>query len=316
MDHSQSGEPEPHSTCELPTPPRLLNRDRRLGPRVALRALAFPFDAEEQDRWADFHGFKLGVGEAAPRDNRRLRTVMHILRRLPMCRLGSIPTDGDRRISSSAIFVTTNATPEELQRGMDVELVRTVQEVLATDQPPFWVKPCPDWHGELYLEFHRGTYASRGSIKKGNRHSDILLRDVEHVATLASLYKLHKKDYVYPKQAIDDSWEKVFFKQFHDVLPGSAIGMVYDDAEKLYAEVRKDGESLLEEAFGVLFQAALHKRQKRGVQEARASILLVTFLSQKNMASRIPPALLALIAESALGDILHVSASGSPWYPP
>ena len=29
--------------------------------------------------------------------------------------------------------------------------------------------------------------------------------------------------------------------------------MVYEDAEKLYAEVRKDGEALLEEAFGVLF---------------------------------------------------------------
>ena len=34
-------------------------------------------------------------------------------------------------------------------------------------------------HGELYLEFHRGTYTSHGSIKKGNRHSEILLRDVE-----------------------------------------------------------------------------------------------------------------------------------------
>lgn len=29
--------------------------------------------------------------------------------------------------------------------------------------------------------------------------------------------------------------------------------MVYDDAEKLYAEVKKDGEALLEEAFSVLF---------------------------------------------------------------
>jgi len=71
-----------------------------------------------------------------------------------------------------------------------------------------------------------------GSIKKGNRHSEILLRDVEvrlvlgsiervlmmlvcyqHVATFASLYKLYKKDYVYPKQTIDDSWEKVLLNQ-------------------------------------------------------------------------------------------------------
>jgi alpha-mannosidase len=30
-------------------------------------------------------------------------------------------------------------------------------------------------------------------------------------------------------------------------------GMVYDDAEKYYAEVKKDGEALLEDAFKVLF---------------------------------------------------------------
>ncbi|KAG9126701.1 Glycoside hydrolase, 38 vacuolar alpha mannosidase [Ceratobasidium sp. 392] len=71
----------------------------------------------------------------------------------------------------------------------------------------------PNWHGELYLEFHRGTYTSHGSIKKGNRKSEILLRDVELVATLASL----TADYVYPKQRIDDAWEKLLLNQFHDV---------------------------------------------------------------------------------------------------
>ncbi|KAH9942858.1 glycosyl hydrolases family 38 N-terminal domain-containing protein [Amylocystis lapponica] len=114
----------------------------------------------------------------------------------------------------------------------------------------------PNWSGELYLEFHRGTYTSHGSIKKGNRKSEILLRDIEHLATFASLYKFHKSDYIYPDQRINDCWEKVLLNQFHDVLPGSAIGMVYDDAEKLYAEVRKDGEALIEEAFSALFPAS------------------------------------------------------------
>jgi len=118
-------------------------------------------------------------------------------------------------------------------------------------------KKLPNWHGELYLEFHRGTYTSHGSIKKGNRKSEILLRDVEHVATLASLYKLHKSDYVYPKKKIDDSWEKVLLNQFHDVLPGSSIGMVYDDAEKLYTEIGTCGDALLEEAFDVLFPKSI-----------------------------------------------------------
>ncbi|KAH9914289.1 glycoside hydrolase family 38 protein [Fomitopsis serialis] len=114
-------------------------------------------------------------------------------------------------------------------------------------------KKLPNWNGELYLEFHRGTYTSHGSIKKGNRKSEILLKDVELLTTLASLYKFHKRDYVYPNEKINDCWEKVLLNQFHDVLPGSAIGMAYEDAEKLYAEVRKEGTQLLEEAWSAIF---------------------------------------------------------------
>ncbi|KAI0632608.1 glycosyl hydrolases family 38 N-terminal domain-containing protein [Trametes polyzona] len=115
----------------------------------------------------------------------------------------------------------------------------------------------PNWSGELYLEFHRGTYTSHGSIKKGNRKSEILLRDVEVLSTFASLYRFHRSDYVYPNERINDCWEKVLLNQFHDVLPGSAIGMVYDDAEKLYAEVAKEGETLIEEAFKAIFPASV-----------------------------------------------------------
>ncbi|KAI4519924.1 glycoside hydrolase family 38 protein [Schizophyllum commune Loenen D] len=112
----------------------------------------------------------------------------------------------------------------------------------------------PTWLGELYLEFHRGTYTSHASIKKGNRHSEVLMRDVEFFATLASLKALGsgQYSYAYPKETLDTSWEKVLLNQFHDVLPGSAIGMVYDDAEKLYAEVTSDGKHMLEDALSVL----------------------------------------------------------------
>ncbi|KAF9558502.1 glycoside hydrolase family 38 protein [Agrocybe pediades] len=119
-------------------------------------------------------------------------------------------------------------------------------------------KLLPNWHGELYLEFHRGTYTSHGSIKKGNRHSEILLRDVEQITTLASLHsKYSKKDYLYPKEKIDESWEKVLLNQCKHALSVSHQGMVYDDAEVLYAEVKKDCEALLEEAFGVLFPSSV-----------------------------------------------------------
>ena len=116
-------------------------------------------------------------------------------------------------------------------------------------------KALPAWHGELYLEFHRGTYTSHGSIKKGNRKSEILLRDVELVATLASVLQLKK--YTYPKQKIDDNWERLLLCQFHDVLPGSSIGMVYDDAEKIYAQIKEEGKELLDDALGTLLQSSI-----------------------------------------------------------
>jgi alpha-mannosidase len=60
------------------------------------------------------------------------------------------------------------------------------------------------------------------------------LRDIEYFATLATtLPRPEKSAYRYPKVALDDLWEHVLLCQFHDVLPGSAIAMVYDDVEKV-----------------------------------------------------------------------------------
>ena len=37
---------------------------------------------------------------------------------------------------------------------------------------------------------------------------------VQQIATLASLYTYHQKDYVYPKEKIDSLWEKVLLIQY------------------------------------------------------------------------------------------------------
>lgn len=108
-------------------------------------------------------------------------------------------------------------------------------------------KHLPTWRGELYLEYHRGTYTSHGSIKKHNRKSEVLLREIEYFATLASVSN-NQTGYEYPKDELDHLWEIVLLCQFHDVLPGSAIAKVYEDVEKLYAEVGQKGLALLEAA--------------------------------------------------------------------
>lgn len=107
----------------------------------------------------------------------------------------------------------------------------------------------PTWSGEIYLEFHRGVYTSHGSIKRWNRKLEILLSLLEWTATLASL---KSKNYKYPKDELDKLWEPFLLCQFHDVLPGSSIRMVYDDAEKIYAGVNEKARELLGQATSAL----------------------------------------------------------------
>ncbi|KAI0248419.1 glycoside hydrolase family 38 protein [Lactifluus subvellereus] len=168
----------------------------------------------------------------------------------------------------------------------------------------------PNWRGELYLEFHRGTYTSHGSIKKGNRKSEILLRDAEHVATLASLFK--SENYQYPKQALDDSWEKVLLNQCTQLLPGSAIGMVYDDAEKLYAEVRTDTEALIDNALRVLYPGSLPLSSAASVS---ASGPLTVFAHNTTPFARRDIVRVPLAGGGAgSGDVLQTTSDGKEGY--
>ncbi|KAK9320228.1 Ams1p [Lipomyces orientalis] len=105
------------------------------------------------------------------------------------------------------------------------------------------------WTGELYFEYHRGTYTTQGFVKKANRESEALLHDVELLATIASLTV---PGFKYPKQQIDEVWKLVLLNQFHDVLPGSCIEMVYDDVKEIVKVVRGKLESLLTSCYNSL----------------------------------------------------------------
>ena len=105
------------------------------------------------------------------------------------------------------------------------------------------------WYGELYFELHRGTYTTQANNKRNNRQQEVMLHDIEYLATMASL---RSKSYRYPKKEIDEMWENVLLCQFHDCLPGSSIEMCYDDSNELYAHNAKLGEKVKEEALTVL----------------------------------------------------------------
>jgi len=89
------------------------------------------------------------------------------------------------------------------------------------------------WSGEMYLEFHRGTYTSQAGTKQGNRRSEHLLREAELWSAAAAVHGLVE----YPHDELDELWRTVLLLQFHDVLPGTSIAWVHHEAEAEHARV-------------------------------------------------------------------------------
>ena len=106
----------------------------------------------------------------------------------------------------------------------------------------------PVWSGELYLEFHRGTYTTQARTKRGNRRSEHLLREAELWAATAAV----RADFAYPAESLRRCWETVLLQQFHDILPGTSISWVFQQAEREYARVAAELDGVITEALAVL----------------------------------------------------------------
>ncbi|MFJ6567503.1 alpha-mannosidase [Streptomyces sp. NPDC091292] len=106
------------------------------------------------------------------------------------------------------------------------------------------VDQLPVWRGELYLENHRGTYTSQARTKRGNRRSEALLREAELWAATAAV----RTGAPYPYERLESLWQRVLLNQFHDILPGSSIAWVHQQAEREYAEIHTELETLIADA--------------------------------------------------------------------
>ncbi len=95
---------------------------------------------------------------------------------------------------------------------------------------------------KVELFFFLNRYTSQAKTKKGNRQSEFLLREVE--LWWCSSFALLGK---YPAESLLKLWQLVLLTQFHDVLPGSSIGLVYKDAEGHLAHVLEQGRALLDQ---------------------------------------------------------------------
>lgn len=102
----------------------------------------------------------------------------------------------------------------------------------------------PRWVGELYLEYHRGTYTSQAKNKKNNRKGEFLYQNAETAALMAEALLGTE----YPAKTLSDGWRGLLLCQFHDVIPGSSIKEVYEDSDRIYAEILPRGAQLLSDA--------------------------------------------------------------------
>ena len=153
----------------------------------------------------------------------------------------------------------------------------------------------PVYRGELYFACHRGTYTTQGAVKRGNRRAEQAMRAYELWAACArwageqgtlrggqpvepgmsgdSQSAEQRGHYQYPAAEIESTWKKVLLNQFHDILPGSSIARVYEEAVKLYGEIMEEAKAGTDAALGSIgtlgTDAALsHGRSGSGSGEA------------------------------------------------
>ncbi len=124
------------------------------------------------------------------------------------------------------------------------------------------------WVGELYFELHRGTYTTQADNKKYNRLSEFLLHEVEFLSATAAVLK----GYPYPKTELDRLWKMVLTNQFHDIIPGSSIDLVYQDSDRDYEEILSTGKALREHAASALLgKAATNARNVLAINTTSVS---------------------------------------------
>ncbi|MFN5513550.1 MAG: alpha-mannosidase, partial [Cyanobacteriota bacterium] len=106
----------------------------------------------------------------------------------------------------------------------------------------------PLWTEDLYLELHRGCYTTHAEQKKCNRRSEYLLYEAELWSSFAAWFT----GAVYPQGELESAWKKVLLNQFHDILPGTSIPDVFEEANADWSQILKTGEALVNQALETL----------------------------------------------------------------
>ena len=142
----------------------------------------------------------------------------------------------------------------------------------------------PVWRDELYLELHRGCATSRPDQKRHNRTLERLLREAELARALLQPLDLPTSPAAEdPRPAGTETsararadgerrrreraaaapvdWRPLLFQQFHDILPGTSIPEVFEQAEPTWRAARRQARRQRDRALltGIGAPPALHE---------------------------------------------------------
>lgn len=134
----------------------------------------------------------------------------------------------------------------------------------------------PIWDGELYYEYHRGTYTSMARVKRQNQQSETILNEVEKLYA-----RLWLKGIPYPHEEINRCWKYVLLNQFHDILPGSSIAEVYEQSDIEYAQLFATCHELLQKGYEQLVSSCTEEKHAIMVYNP------LTFLRNNNIEVRL-----------------------------
>ena len=146
----------------------------------------------------------------------------------------------------------------------------------------------PAWRGEIYLELHRATLTTQSGVKRLHRQAERALITAETAASLAHLLGAATP------ASLEPHWRAVLKNEFHDILPGSSIREVYQDAESELTGVIAAGKAAQDSALD-----AIAERLPKGAGDG---LLVVNpSLSERRIgagAETVPPLGIAVVARN------------------
>ncbi|MEJ6951866.1 alpha-mannosidase [Natronospora cellulosivora (SeqCode)] len=110
----------------------------------------------------------------------------------------------------------------------------------------------PDWKGELYFEYHRGTYTSQAKTKLNNRRAELKIQNAEILSFLTGVASQSK---------IQELWQQILTNQFHDIIPGTSINEVYQDVDQIYQKVQQELDRIIEDGLNRLAKSKLNSNK-------------------------------------------------------